>query len=193
MQPSCCMAGRMPAKRTHAWPQPQDVGCSQRVPHTCDSPPDACAGGGPSLAEELEAALPAAPAGAPRAQRLPAPPPEARRSAAREPIPPEPLPAWLEAAPDALGAAGAAVPPGPAVGASACWDIEAGHGAGAAGGLAQLLAAVPAAGADWRAKTEAFDALGGALRRPDAGMRAELPAHVDRLLAVLLEHLGMKA
>jgi hypothetical protein len=191
MQPRRCTAGCMAANLIHTWPRPQVVRCRQRVPHTCDSPPGACAGG-PSLAEELEAALPAAPAGVPRAQRLPAPPPEARRSAARELVLAEPLPAWLEAAPDALGAAGAAAPPGPATGASACWDIEAGHGAGAASGLAQLLAAVPAAGADWRAKTEAFDALGGALRRPDAGVRAELPAHVDRLLAALLEHLGAK-
>ncbi len=39
-------------------------------------------------------------------------------------------------------------------------------------------------------KTVAFEALGAALRRGDPGMQADLPAHMDRLLAVLLEHLG---
>lgn len=39
-------------------------------------------------------------------------------------------------------------------------------------------------------KLEAFEALGAALRRGDPGMQADLPSHMDRLLAVLLEHLG---
>lgn len=39
-------------------------------------------------------------------------------------------------------------------------------------------------------KLDAFEALGAALRRGDPGMQADLPAHMDRLLAVLLEHLG---
>ncbi|KAK9843845.1 hypothetical protein WJX81_008697 [Elliptochloris bilobata] len=157
--------------------------------------------GGASLTEELEAVMPrrvaaapppagtaVPPAGMPgpfRAQRLPAPPPAARRPAAREPVLAEADHSEGEAA-----VAGHGVACDGGSGAHAAWEIDVSGGGGCGGGLAALLAAVTDASSDWKAKMEAFEALGGALRRGDLGVQADLPAHMDRLLALLLEHLG---
>lgn len=88
-------------------------------------------------------------AGLHRAQRLPVPPPAARRPAAREPIMEE------DEECDAAGELAAGPPGGADVGdgsgAHAAWEIAASGGGGGDGSsLAALLAAVPGAGADWK-------------------------------------------
>ncbi|BDA47128.1 probable CLIP-associating protein 2 [Coccomyxa sp. Obi] len=54
--------------------------------------------------------------------------------------------------------------------------------------LSQLLQAFASAGADWKARTDAFAALEEAMRRHDAA--AGVPSHLDRLVTVFLENIS---